>query len=309
MPGIVASVAGVGGVDVDLARGRRFVGPRMPVRPPPSRPVRSAAGAVAGRAARARGCGQRRAADGDDDLVAVAEVRGEVDRDEVGAGLRPAGERERVLRARVRANGVHAGPRDLACDVDHRLRRRRAAAATAFRRCGLGPAAGGDARRRDGAEQGGGADGRRDEDRDQTLHACPSRATVASPRPRAGGAVDSGFHARGENVRLPRRRAQPAGALGARRHLRRARRRPAAEVLRARDAAVPFGRSARGAREELHPRRRDRAHPPHARQERRAPDGLGRVRAAGGERGDPARDRSRDRGRARTSRTCAASCG
>ena len=83
-------------------------------------------------------------------------------------------------------------------------------------------------------------------------------------------------------------------ALGARRDLRRARRRPAAEVLRPRDVAVSVGRSARRARQELHARRCDRAHPPHARLQRSAPDGLGRVRPAGRERRDPARDRPRD---------------
>ncbi len=64
---------------------------------------------------------------------------------------------------------------------------------------------------------------------------------------------------------------------------------PAPEVLRARDAAVSVGRSARRPRQELHARRRGRAHDAHARLQRPAPDGLGRVRPAGRERGDPAR--------------------
>ena len=84
-----------------------------------------------------------------------------------------------------------------------------------------------------------------------------------------------------------------ASALGSATDLPRRRRRPAPEILRPGDAAVPVGRSARRARQELHPRRRGRAHDAHARLQRHAPDGLGRVRLAGRERGDPARDRSR----------------
>ena len=75
-----------------------------------------------------------------------------------------------------------------------------------------------------------------------------------------------------------------------------------AEVLRARDAAVPVGRAAHRAPEELLGRRRGRALPPPHGPARAAPDGLRRVRPAGREPRDqdrraPARvDRAVDRG-------------
>ena len=68
----------------------------------------------------------------------------------------------------------------------------------------------------------------------------------------------------------------------------------APKVLHDGDAAVSVGRSARRPREELHARRRGRAHDAHARLQRAASDGLGRVRPAGRERGDPARHRPGD---------------
>ena len=73
------------------------------------------------------------------------------------------------------------------------------------------------------------------------------------------------------------------------------------EVLRPRDAAVPLGRAAHGAPEELLRRRRGRALPPPHGPQGAAPDGLRRVRAAGREPRDqdgraPARlDREVDR--------------
>ena len=74
-----------------------------------------------------------------------------------------------------------------------------------------------------------------------------------------------------------------------------------AQVLRARDAALPVGRAAHGAPEELRGRRRGRALPPPHGPPRAAPDGLRRVRPAGREPRDqdrraPARlDREVDR--------------
>ena len=59
-----------------------------------------------------------------------------------------------------------------------------------------------------------------------------------------------------------------------------------AEILRAGDAAVSVGRSARRPRQELHARRCGRADDAHARLQRAASDGLGRVRPARRERGD-----------------------
>ena len=62
--------------------------------------------------------------------------------------------------------------------------------------------------------------------------------------------------------------------------------------LRRRDAAVPLGRAAHGARPELHDRRRRRPPAPPARLPRPASDGLRRLRPARRERGDPRRHAS-----------------
>ena len=72
-----------------------------------------------------------------------------------------------------------------------------------------------------------------------------------------------------------------AGDLGSRAHLGgRQRRRSAAQVLRARDAALPQRRAAHGPPEELLGRRRGRALPPPHRPPGAAPDGLRRLRPA-----------------------------
>ena len=64
------------------------------------------------------------------------------------------------------------------------------------------------------------------------------------------------------------------------------------EVLHDGDAPVSVGRSPRRSCQELHARRRGRAHDAHAGLQRAASDGLGRLRTAGRERGDRSRDRS-----------------
>ena len=80
-------------------------------------------------------------------------------------------------------------------------------------------------------------------------------------------------------------------------HARPAARRGAARPLvPARDAAVPLGDAAHGARPELHDGRRPHALPAPARVDRAAADGLGLVRPARGERRDPrGRPPARDR--------------
>ncbi len=80
-------------------------------------------------------------------------------------------------------------------------------------------------------------------------------------------------------------------------------RRPAHEILRAGDAAVSFGHAAHGPHAELHHWRRGGAVQAHARLQRAAPDGLGRVRLAGGERGDQECDAPARMDAARTSRS------
>ena len=115
---------GAGSVDVHLGRGRRFVGASVVVGPAAPRSVRTVSRAAAGYAARSRVHGELRAAGRDDDFVAVADVRRQVYGDQVGARARPAGEGERVLRTRVRANRVDARTHDLARDVHQRLRQR-----------------------------------------------------------------------------------------------------------------------------------------------------------------------------------------
>src|SRR5579872_2682126 len=94
------------------------------------------------------------------------------------------------------------------------------------------------------------------------------------------------------DVRPQDDRAPLAGTLGGACPLPGPRRLAQAEVLHARDAALPIGRSPRRSRQELHAGRRRRAHDAHARLQRAAPDGLGRLRPSGGERGYPAGHRS-----------------
>ena len=58
------------------------------------------------------------------------------------------------------------------------------------------------------------------------------------------------------------------------------------EVLLPVDVPLPQRKAAHGARQELHHRRRDQPVPAHARAQRAPADGMGRLRPAGGERGD-----------------------
>ncbi len=92
-------------------------------------------------------------------------------------------------------------------------------------------------------------------------------------------------------VRARQNRAEVAGGLGGRAGLlrpeSRARRGAGAEVLHARDAAVPLRDAAHGARPELHAGGRHHPLPAAHRLARHAPDGLRFVRPAGGERGHP----------------------
>ena len=92
-------------------------------------------------------------------------------------------------------------------------------------------------------------------------------------------------------VRARQNRAEVAGGLGGRAGLlrpeSRARRGAGAEVLHARDAAVPLRDAAHGARPELHPGGRHHALPAAHGEPRHAPDGIRLVRLAGGERGHP----------------------
>src|ERR1700689_512012 len=83
-----------------------------------------------------------------------------------------------------------------------------------------------------------------------------------------------------------RNRAALATPVGRKSDLFLQKRRPAAEILRAGDVPLPFGTHPYRACPQLYARRRAGAL--HARQgfQRAAPDGLGRVRAAGGERRD-----------------------
>ena len=111
-------------------------------------------------------------------------------------------------------------------------------------------------------------------------------------------------------LRLPARRAALAARLGGARLLPRggrAVRRPA-EILRAGNVPVPEWKNPHGARAQLHARRRGGALQARARVFRAAPDGLGRVRPAGGERGARARHPPGERGPPTTSPPCAPSC-
>ena len=92
-------------------------------------------------------------------------------------------------------------------------------------------------------------------------------------------------------LRPGRGRGQVAEGVGGRGRLHhpepRARGGRLAPAVRARDAAVPLGRPAHGARQELHDRRRALPPAPPPRPARAAPDGLRRVRPARRERRDP----------------------
>ena len=93
-------------------------------------------------------------------------------------------------------------------------------------------------------------------------------------------------------VRTRTDRAEVAARLGRRAGLQRpepgAGRRGREALVPARDAAVPVREEpAHGARLQLHDGRRRHALPPPQRRARAAADGLGRLRPAGGERGDP----------------------
>ena len=81
-----------------------------------------------------------------------------------------------------------------------------------------------------------------------------------------------------------RRRGPLAARLGRARHLRHQERRPAPEILRARDVPLPVGAHPHGPRAQLHHGRRGRALQARHGQRRAAPDGLGRLRHAGRER-------------------------
>ena len=79
-----------------------------------------------------------------------------------------------------------------------------------------------------------------------------------------------------------------AGAVERRPRIRGGCRYLEAEILRARNVAVSLGNAAHGAHAQLHDRRRDRAFPAHAGFSCDSPDGMGRIRLAGGKRGHSA---------------------
>src|SRR6202011_24176 len=110
----------------------------------------------------------------------------------------------------------------------------------------------------------------------------PSRKTAANPTKKA-----SQFHDL-RTLQRPRIRAALATPVGRKGDLRLQKRRPAAKILCARDVPLPVRAHPYRTCPELHAGRRAGAL--HARQgvQRAAPDGLGRVRAAGGERRDRA---------------------
>ncbi len=87
-------------------------------------------------------------------------------------------------------------------------------------------------------------------------------------------------------IRAPEDRAGRAGLLGGAQILPFPGGAGQAQVLLPVHVPLPVGEAAHGARQELHDRRRPHALPPHARHERAAADGLGRLRPARGERGD-----------------------
>ena len=86
------------------------------------------------------------------------------------------------------------------------------------------------------------------------------------------------------NPQVIEREAQTA--LGDTQALPRRREAAQAQVLLPVDVPLPVRQAAHGARAQLHHRRRAHALPPHARLQRAAADGLGRLRPAGRERGD-----------------------
>ena len=118
-------------------------------------------------------------------------------------------------------------------------------------------------------------------------------------RPRPGGAA----------LRFPRGRAALAGGVERPRLLRRARRAAGgrAQILRAGDVPLPLREDPHGACAQLHARRRGGALQAGARPPGDAPDGLGRLRPAGRERGARTRHASGASGPTRTSPPCATS--
>ena len=85
-------------------------------------------------------------------------------------------------------------------------------------------------------------------------------------------------------LQRPRRRAALAEDLGRAGDLHHPERRPAPEILRARDVPLSVGAHPHGPRAQLHHGRRGRALYARQRPQRAAPHGLGRVRHAGRER-------------------------
>ncbi len=108
------------------------------------------------------------------------------------------------------------------------------------------------------------------------------QAPVSSRRAGAACCKDHGDR----TIQPPRSRTPLAGPLGRGPHFRDQKRRSAAEILRARDVPLPLGAHPHGPCAQLYARRRRR--PLHARQglQRALPQGLGRLRPAGRERGD-----------------------
>ena len=100
---------------------------------------------------------------------------------------------------------------------------------------------------------------------------------------------NNGLHAARRPLRAPRHRAQVAGRLGPGGNLGVAQSRPAgfrsrlSQELRARDAAVSLRRAPHGPSQELHDGGRPRALPAPPWRAGAAPDGLRRIRPAGGE--------------------------
>ena len=112
---------------------------------------------------------------------------------------------------------------------------------------------------------------------------------------------------RRQQVRPARHRAHVAGDVEARRRVSRRARSSQEEILHHGDVPLSVGAPAHGPRAQLHHRRRGGARAPHAGRRGAVPDGLGRVRAAGGERGHQGQGASAQPGRCRTSATCASS--
>ncbi len=119
--------------------------------------------------------------------------------------------------------------------------------------------------------------------RDAGFRRCRCRATRMG-HVRAQCTVDE--CSRGRTLRSTRDRARVAETLAGKRRVRRQARPRQEEVLRAGDVPLSVGAPAHGPRAQLHDGRRGRARAPHAGLRGAVPDGLGRVRAAGGERRD-----------------------